>query len=36
MRRSMGEAAGVRFKANFHAAAMAEKVEQVYRRALQD
>jgi glycosyltransferase involved in cell wall biosynthesis len=36
LRRSMGEAAGLRFKKNFHAAAMAEKVEQVYRRALQD
>jgi glycosyltransferase involved in cell wall biosynthesis len=36
LRRSMGEAAGARFKKNFHAAAMAEKVEQVYLRALQD
>jgi glycosyltransferase involved in cell wall biosynthesis len=36
LRRTMGLAAGERFKKNFHAAAMAEKVEQVYLRALQD
>ncbi|MBK7258797.1 MAG: glycosyltransferase family 4 protein [Ignavibacteriae bacterium] len=36
LRSAMGAAAGVRFKKNFHAAAMAERVEQVYLRALQE
>jgi glycosyltransferase involved in cell wall biosynthesis len=36
LRRRMGEASHARFLKNFHAAAMAEKVEQVYERVLQD
>jgi glycosyltransferase involved in cell wall biosynthesis len=36
LRRRMGEASHARFLKNFHAAAMAEKVEQVYQRVLQD
>lgn len=36
LRRSMGEAAAARFRENFHASAMAAKVEHVYNRVRQE